>query len=348
MKKINLSNESVSVFCMEMSLLLHSGISIGDGLRLLADDETEITLKSLLKELADKVNDGNTLSSALRETEYFPKYVADMTETGEISGRQEQAFQSLSEYYDGRFKLMNRIKSAILYPVILSVLMLIIIAILLVKVLPIFNKVYEQLGGEMKGIAGGLLQIGLFLGNIMPVIGVLLAIILIGFFIFAFNHNMRGKAMKLYHKYFGSRGLVKKVGTAHFVSAMSMGIMSGLNVEDALRNAAVIQDDVPAEKRRHDMCIQKLESGMGLAQAMRETQILSNSYCRMLELGIRCGSADTVITEIARRLQEEAEQKIEEKVGLIEPTIVVITSFIVGTILLSVMLPLMNIMSSIG
>lgn len=200
----------------------------------------------------------------------------------------------------------------------------------------------------MTGIAGGLLQIGIVLGKIMPLIGILLVILLTGVLILTFNHNIRGRAKKLYQKYFGCRGLVKKVGTAHFVSAMSMGIMSGLNVEDALKIAAVIQDDVPAVKKRNDMCIQNLESGMGLAHAMRETQMLSNSYCRMLELGMRCGSADTVICEIARRLQEEAEQGIEEKVGLIEPTIVVITSLLVGTILLSVMLPLMNIMSSIG
>lgn len=348
MKKINLSDEYVSSFCMQMSLLLHAGISIGDGLHLMTEDETDETLKALLRDLAEKMDEGKSLSCALEEVDCFPKYVVDMTKTGELSGRQEQAFQSLSEYYDSCFKLKNRIISAILYPVILLVLMLIIIVILLVKVLPIFNKVYEQLGGSMKGVAGGLLQVGIFLGNIMPILGILLAIIMICVVAFTFSNTMREKVKKNYLKYNGHKGIAKKTGTAQFAQAMSMGMMSGLNVEDALRNAAVIQEEVPILKKRYDSCIEKLESGMGLAKAMKETQLLSNSYCRMLELGIRCGTGDTVISEIARRLQEDAEQSIEKKVARIEPTIVVITSLIVGTILVSVMLPLMNIMSSLG
>lgn len=348
MKKLKLSDEFISAFCMQLSLLLHAGISIGDGLHLLEEDESDTLLRNLLGKLANKMDEGNSFSFALKEVDSFPKYVVDMTETGELSGRQEQAFQALSAYYDSRIKLKNRIKNAILYPVILLALMVIIITILLVKVLPIFNTVYEQLGGHMKGIAGGLLQIGIFLGHAMPILAALLAILFFGIVSFIFSDNLRAFLKKKYLKYAGHKGIARKIGTAQFTCAMSMGMMSGLHEEEALQNAASIQSEIPVLKRQYDSCIQKMQDGMGLAQAMRETKLLSNTYCRMLELGIRCGTADTVIQEIARRLQEETEQQIEERVAKIEPTIVVITSLIVGAILITVMLPLMNIMSSLG
>ncbi|MEG1742459.1 MAG: type II secretion system F family protein, partial [Acetivibrio sp.] len=267
---------------------------------------------------------------------------------GEASGRQEQAFQSLSEYYEGYCRLINQIKAAVLYPVILTCLMLIILVVLLVKVLPVFNKVYEQLGGQMNGIAGGLLQLGVILGKALPVLGILFAVCLAGILFFSINAKA-GRYIKLKYKmYFGDQGIGKKIGTARFAAAMSMGMMSGLVVEDAFRLAAVFQNDIPRAKKRYDACIQKLEEGMGLAQAVRETKILDSGYCRMLELGIRSGSGDVVIQEIARRLEEETEQKIQEKVNRIEPTIVITASIMVGIILISVMLPLINIMSSIG
>lgn len=347
-KETKVSNEYISTFCMEMALLLHGGIQIGDGLQLLAEDETDKGSKELLSNLAKMVEDGKTVSDALRESGSFPKYMIDMTEAGETSGRQEQAFQSLSEYYEGYCRLINQIKAAVLYPVILTCLMLIILVVLLVKVLPVFNKVYEQLGGQMNGIAGGLLQLGVILGKALPVLGILFAVCLIGILFFSVNAKA-GRYIKLKYKmYFGDQGIGKKIGTARFAAAMSMGMMSGLVVEDAFRLAAVFQNDVPRAKKRYDACIQKLEEGMGLAQAVRETKILDSGYCRMLELGIRSGSGDVVIQEIARRLEEETEQKIQEKVNRIEPTIVITASIMVGIILISVMLPLINIMSSIG
>lgn len=160
MRKRTLNNEYVSAFCLEMSLLLHAGISTEDGLYLLSEDESDKKNKKMLTDLANMLSEGRPLSEALREVGRFPKYVGDMVETGEQSGRLEQSFQALSAYYDRQVQLSNQIRSALLYPVILMLLMLVIIVVLLVKVLPIFNQVYAQLGGTMNGTAQMLLKLG--------------------------------------------------------------------------------------------------------------------------------------------------------------------------------------------
>ena len=98
MKKKILSNEYISSFCLEMSLLLHAGIGIEDGLYLLSEDESDKKNKKMLTDMAELLSEGKPFSEAIRESGRFPKYVGDMIETGEQSGRQEQSFQSLSSY----------------------------------------------------------------------------------------------------------------------------------------------------------------------------------------------------------------------------------------------------------
>lgn len=91
-----------------------------------------------------------------------------------------------------------------------------------------------------------------------------------------------------------------------------------------------------------------LEEGEPLAESFKKEKILEAAYCRILDLGAKSGTSDTAMEEIARRMDDNVQMAIERKVGRIEPTIVIITSILVGIILIAVMLPLINIMSSIG
>lgn len=348
MKKKTLSSEYVSSFCLEMALLLHAGIGTEDGLYLLSEDETDKKNKKMLTDMADMLSEGRPFSEALREAGCFPKYVSDMIETGEQSGRLEQSFQSLSSYYERQMQLANQIRSALLYPVILMILMLVIIVVLLVKVLPIFNQVYEQLGGTMNGTAQALLQIGNTLGNSMPVLCVILGIVVVLAAVLGCSSAARGGIIHLYKRIFGDFGITRKLGEARFASAMAMGMMSGLNTEEAFRTAMLFQDAVPKTKRRYEKCLEMLETGEPLAESFKVNRILEAAYCRILDLGAKSGSSDTAMEEIARRMDDSVQTEIERKVGRIEPTIVVITSILVGIILIAVMLPLINIMSSIG
>lgn len=348
MKKKILSNEYVSSFCLEMSLLLHSGIGIEDGLYLLIEDENDRKMKKMLTGLADIVAEGRSFSEALREVGRFPKYVCDMIETGEQSGRLEQSFQALSAYYDRQMQLSNQIRNALLYPIILMILMLVIIVVLLVRVLPIFNQVYEQLGGTMSGTAQMLLQIGKWLGEAMPVLCGVLGVIVVLVAVISGSSAIRGFFVGLYKKIMGDHGITRRMGEARFASAMAMGMMSGLNTEDAFRTAMLFQETVPKTQKRFKKCLEMLEAGDPMAECFKQNKILDATFCRILDLGAKSGTADTAMEEIARRLDDGVQMEIERKVGKIEPTIVIITSILVGIILIAVMLPLINIMSSIG
>ena len=348
MKKKNLLNEEISAFCLQVSLLIHAGINLADGMQLLAEDEQEEEKKAMLLQMVELLDEGKQISDAMDATGAFPSYVIHMAAAGESTGRLEQAFSSMAAYYDGRSRLRERIKSALTYPVVLLALMLLIIGILLVRILPIFEQVYEQLGGSMDGLAGGLLVLGKGLKAALPVIGIVLALGFIAGITIALHSGLRKKAEIWFVRVTADTGVAKKVNVSRLAAALAMGLKSGLTTEESMELAASFGQEEPKARKKHEACKQLIEDGTPLAEALKETGLLEPVYCRMLALGVKSGTADNVMEEVARRLEEDAEVAIEKLVGKVEPTIVVVTSLLVGMILLAVMLPLMNIMTAIG
>ena len=142
--------------------------------------------------------------------------------------------------------------------------------------------------------------------------------------------------------------MFRKLNAARFAQALSMGMDSGLTVEESVALAENLLEDIPRARERCLACREKMDEGESAIRAMGEAELLPPAQCRLLELGVRSGCHDTVMTQIARRLGEEAEDALEGRINQIEPALVAAASALVGGILLSEMLPLMNIMTAIG
>ena len=347
MKQKLLSNMEISQICQELALLLHAGVMLGDGLALLAQEEGG-EAGELLADLGRHVDMGETLAAALRESGTFPTYVVGMVEVGERSGRTEQALRSLSRYYEQQDQMERQIRAALTYPSILLLLMLVVIGVLLTQVLPVFDEVYASLGGQLTGIAGGLLMVGRALGAVMPALCVLMVIVVGLVMAFSFSDSFRAKLLGMWRKNHGDKGISRKLTEARFAQALTMGLSSGLPLEEAVEVCATLLRDIPAAASRCRMCASRLAEGGELAETLRESEMIPAAACRLLTLGMRSGNGDAVMEDIARRLSNEAHQALERKVAQVEPTLVLSTSLLVGAILLSVMLPLMNIMTAIG
>lgn len=348
MKPYKLSNDVISIICMELSLLLHAGISTGDSLSLLAQSGENTPFRPALEEMSRSVDDGTTMSAAFSASELFPHYVCALVGVGERTGKLEEALSALSAYYENRSRMARRLRSALLYPSMLLLIMVAVIVILLARVLPIFDEVYSYLGGSLTGIAGGLLIFGQALDRMMPALCGLLGVIVLFLALFASSQTLRGKMLSLWQRRFGNRGVSFQLNTARFAQALSMGLSSGLPMEESISLAGTLLDTAPSVQVRCSNCLTYLEAGRPLPQAMDDAGVLPSDSCRMLDFGIRSGSGDQAMEQISRRLAEESEAALESRLGQVEPTLVMITSGLVGLILLSVMLPLMNIMTAIG
>jgi len=313
----------------------------------LAQEETG-RMAQLLTEIGREVDCGTTLSDAMEQSGAFPSYVVGMVEVGERSGRTEQALQALGRYYEQREQMDQQIRAALTYPSILLLMMLVVIVVLLSQVLPVFDEVYASLGGQLTGVAGGLLMVGHALDAAMPFLCVLLAAVIGLVMAFSLNNDFRGKVLRLWRNRWGDKGISRKLSDARFAQALAMGMASGLPLEEAVSMCANLLRDVPAAVKRCEACADRMAEGGDLADILRDSEMLPPASCRLLTLGLRGGSGDTVMEEISRRLSGEANQALEHRVAQVEPTLVLVTSLLVGAILLSVMLPLMNIMTAIG
>lgn len=343
MEKKQLNNEEISLFCMELSLLLRAGIGVGEGLYLLAEDSKDRRLSAM----AEAVEQGTPLASAMTESGLFPVYVCGLAEVGEQTGRLEEALHSLAVYYDNREQLSSRVRSALVYPAVLFAVMLAVVVVLLVKVLPVFDDIYASLGGELTGVAGGLLRLGELLGAAMPLLCAVLFVVAALVLAFAVSLSFREKVLALWNRICGDRGVSRQLSSARYVQALAMGLRSGLDAEETVTLAGQLEKD-SAGQARYDAVLTALQQEGDLAKALAAGEVMSPSFLRMLTLAQRSGSTDEVMDEIARRLERSAEESLEKKVSQVEPALVVVMSLLVGVILLSVMLPLMNIMSAIG
>ena len=345
MKSIRFSNEELSALCMALAHLTHGGIGAADGLTLMKEDEKDPRCKALLEQMALWADEGASLADAFRKAQVFPAYMCTLLEVGNRVGKTEETLQALARYYQGRARLDRQLRSALLYPAVLMLVLLMVLTALLVWVLPVFNDVYAQLGSGLTGFAGGLMAFGQGLGKALPwILGVLAALILLGLI-----PPVRKGLIRWFKKHFGDKGVFGRINTARFIQALSLGLSSGLTAQEAVSLAcSMAEGEAPAFRQRCDRCLEYLEGEDTLAVALRKAQLLQGTQSRLLEAGVKGGQAEVAVTDIAQRLLDESEQDLEQQASKAEPIMVLVACVLIGMILLSVMLPLMHIMTAIG
>lgn len=258
----------------------------------------------------------------MESTGAFPGYVCGLTEVGARTGRLEKALASLASYYDARGRLDTQLRNALLYPALLLLLMLVVVVVLLTEVLPVFDRVFRSLGGSMTGVAGGLLRLGEWLNAALPALCVLLAAVGVFFMAFAASARVRLSVTGWWSRHCGDRGVARKLADARFAQALAMGLQAGLQVEEALSLAASLLSDTPSEQRRCGDCRSRMENGAGMAEALRESGMFPQ-FTAGCWRWCTAGSADTVMEEIARRMSEEGEERLEAAVSRVEPTLTI-------------------------
>ena len=326
-------NPYLSTFCMELSLLLESGIPADEGIDMLTADETDREVLSVLGRVKESLGKGEFLSEALTETEAFPEYLLDMVKLGEETGRTSTVLASLSRYYDRRERLSRAVRSAVIYPCILAVLMLAVIVIIITKVLPVFGNVAEQMGVQLGGAAGFFTGFGKFLSQYSIWLAlVLLAALIVGAVIFRF-------------KFSGSRWGMS-IAAARFSAAMAMGVSSGLGIDRSLTLAEKLAGN-PVLGERIAVCRKLMEEGTPFSAAVSQSKVYRAFYAKMLSVGAATGAVDTIMQEIADRYEDEVSDELNNAINRLEPILVIVMSVLVGMILLSVMLPLTSIMTTI-
>ena len=332
-------NPELSGFCSQMAMILHSGISPLEGITIMLEDSTSEQEKEILQKILDTLMETADFSLSLKETGLFPSYLVHMVQIGEETGTLDEVMSALGEHYEREDSIAKSIRNMI-------GMMLMVILVLLVKVMPIFNQVFVQLGTEMTGFSGALMQIGNAISRYSVVLVVLLAATAAA--LFFGSRTEKGKAVLAkfakHFRFFSS--MAQQQAGCRFADVMNLALRSGLTPERGLELAAMLNQD-PDFQVKLDACQKQVNEGEDLSHSLFTSGILTGTYARLASIGQKTGSMDQVMKQVSDMYQEEIDTRISNTLAVLEPSLIIGLSLIVGIILLSVMLPLMGIMSGI-
>ena len=338
-----LSSSELAAFCLQVSIILKSGIPLHDGLSMLYEDMENANLKKMLKVVSDEVSAKKPLQDALAKSEAFPDYMIKMVGIGSLSGKLDDVMASLASYYEREDQMRQSIKSAVVYPMVLILMMFAVMMVLAVKVLPVFSQVFISLGTTLSPGAAAIMNTGLSAGKYSMFLLVLAALICVSV-IFLFKTQKGGDILAA----LSSMGkFSEKVAVSRFASSMALMLASGLDTERALKMSSALVTNTKV-KVKIGTCVKMIDENKSFIDALSAIDLFPKMTVRMLSLGFKAGSLDIIMRKVADTLEEEIEGTLIKRVSLIEPISVALLSIIIGVILISVMLPLMGVMSSIG
>lgn len=346
-KQKKLTTEELASFCGQTSLLFQAGIPPMESMYILLNDIKSPKGRELIEEILAMCEKGNTFYESLKSTGVFPDYVLHTVKLGEVSGNLDECMLSLASYYEKEGSIYDNIKSAVTYPFLMIIMMLIIIFVLIGKVMPIFQQVFVELGSEMTGFAASLLHLGEMLNRYSMGLLILLLVLFLVYEILSRTKWGKQFFAKALASFPLTKSFSESIACQRFAMGMAMCLGSGMGTYSSLDMVAqLVNHEKMSEKIKN--CKQSIQSGSNLSEALYSSGIFNHLFSQMVAVGFKSGKLDTVLLKIADNYEKITDKKMQSLVSVIEPTLVIILSIIVGMILLSVILPLMGILSSIG
>ncbi len=346
-KMQKLSSEELYAFSDEMSMMLMGGISSYEAITLLLEETEDAAEKEFLAAIQETVLATSSLAAGIEDSGLFPDYYVQMLAVGEQTGKTDEVLASLSRHYQRDHQIKQAIRNAISYPMLMVAMMLVIIIVLVTQIMPIFERVFQQLGSSMTGISAGLLSMGEFLSSYGAVFLLILVIIavVIGYMAMTEKGKARLKAISYRIKAF--RRIQDKIAISRFASGIAMTMGSGMDLLQAVEVTRSLIDAMGFDEKVERLKADYMEHA-DMGQAFSVSGIFTGLYGRMVVLAVKTGNMEQVMEKIADIYQDEADDEIHSLINMVEPTLVIVLSVIVGLILLSVMLPLLGIMSGIN
>ncbi|MCD7947762.1 MAG: type II secretion system F family protein [Oscillospiraceae bacterium] len=339
---LRLTDDELANFCQQLTLLSRAGITGEESVAILLDESETTGKRQLYTGIHNAMLSGATLSAALNESGAFPAYLVQMLEIGQTSGREEQVLDALSTYYQREADTRRALRQTVAYPAGMAALIAVIVLILVARVLPVFQRVFEQLGVAASPTAAILLQFGDAGKYIAIVLAIVLIICAVWLFWMLFQKDARA-----FGKLFSKTEAARCVDRSRFSSAMALMLASGLPLEASLaRVCALLRDS--SLSGAMDACYRQTIDGTPFPKAIAASKIFTGIEAGLLSTGFRAGIPDQTLADLGRRAGEQASEHLSRTLVRFEYGLVVALCAAVALVLLSVMLPLLGVLSTIG
>ena len=346
--KQKVKEKEVVIFARIFATMINAGLPLIQCLDLLAQQEQNKTFALIITAIKEDIEGGSTLSDALRKyPKIFDDLFVNLVAAGESGGILDVILQRLSNYMEKAMKLKSKVKGAMTYPASVLVISIAVVSLLLVKVIPTFQKMFEGFGGELPGPTQFLITLSTYAQKYF-----LVAIIVLAIAVYAFRRYYKTEkgtllidGLILKSPVFGP--LLKKVAVARFTRTMSTMMTSGVPILEGL----AIVSKTAGNKVVENALIRvrkSISEGKTIAEPLLETGIFPPMVVQMIAVGEATGALDAMLSKIADFYDDEVDTAVDAMTALLEPFMMVFLGGVVGGMIIAMYLPIFKMASVVG
>ncbi|MCD6235023.1 MAG: type II secretion system F family protein [Candidatus Marinimicrobia bacterium] len=338
--------EDISLFTDQLATMLKAGVPLVTSLEAIHSQVSNEKFKGILYEIIGDVNSGYSLSVAMQKhPRVFDNLYVNMIHAGEEAGVMDTVLNRLSSLIESDIKVKQEVKSAMRYPIIVLVVLILAFVGAMVFIIPAFMGMFNQMGAELPLPTRIMIATSDFMRNYWWLLGAIVAGIIFGFkkYINTESGRLWWDGFKMKAPVFGN--LISKSALSRFAHMMRTLSQSGIQIVDALKvvaettgNAALTRDILEARK--------DVIRGNAIAESLRKSKYFSKLVIQMIDIGEQSGSLEEMMGSIAKQYDRDVDYSIKKLSSLIEPIMVMIISGFLLIFALGIFLPMWN-MSSI-
>jgi type IV pilus assembly protein PilC len=347
--KQGIKTRDLVIFTRQFATMIDAGLPLVQCLDILGNQNTNKTFKEIIRTVKSDVEQGSTFADALRKhPKPYDELYVNLVQAGEIGGILDTILNRLAVYLEKADKLAKKVKGAMVYPTTVLVIAIGVVVLMLTKVIPTFEKMFADFGGELPGPTAFVVALSHFMQEwIGPTLVVLVASIM-GFFA-ARRRNLKFRratdALALKLPVFGP--LLRKVAVARFTRTLGTMIASGVPILDGLDIVAKTAGNMVIEEALRKVRA-AITEGKTIAEPLAESDVFPGMVTQMIAVGEETGAMETMLAKIADFYDEEVDAAVEALTAMLEPLMMVFLGGAVGGLLIAMYLPIFKIADTIG
>lgn len=347
-RAIKLPREETVLLARQLALAIRSGISLTQAVELIAEKTENSRLRQALEAIHADLSMGTPFSDAVKPHEMLlSPFFVQMVLIGEESGTLVEVLEQIAFSYEKMAESDSKLKTAVTYPLLLSVLMLGVIVLLIVQVMPMFDSVLRSLGSELPPFTEAILGISLAVKTHFLLILSILAALAIGLSVYYRTPTGRLKADMMKFKVPVVKGIHSSLLAARFARSLGMLIHSGMSIQQSFTLIKPTMNNLFVEEML-DERMEEVMRGDGLDEVLSRMDLFPWLLNKLFSVAAMTGQMDQALMTAADEMEKVLDRRLARLANVVEPVLVVILSLIVGVILVSVVLPVISIMNAIG
>jgi type IV pilus assembly protein PilC len=340
----NVTNRDVVIFSRQFSTMVNAGLPIMQGLSIVAEQAENPNFRVVMGKIRDDIANGVPLSEAMaKHPKAFTTLYINMVKAGEQGGILDTIFERLSEYLEKADGVTRKVKSALMYPIVVMSVAFLVVIFLMVKVIPTFRDVFTSFGAKLPLPTQIVIDISEFLQSKKAFLLVAVGIG-IWLLISAYRKTKAGAyqwdKMILGLPTFGT--LVRKAAVAKFARTLGTLIKSGVPIMDALETVGKTAGNLVVERAVQN-CRDSVREGKTLTQPLRESGVFPPMVIQMINVGEETGALDQMLSKVADFYEDEVDVAVEGLTSIIEPILIVFLGVTIGFIVVAMFMPMFEL-----